>query len=474
MNKWLCTCTKTLFVPPCKEDDDLVDALVQADTPKLCTLLRERERLDINTVLLFPETWRYRLMTAFQYAAKEGLVDILKVLLSTGSLPERVTCCEPRTPLYIACCYQIADVALDMAVDLTQHGAGINQTCRWGVTALTSAVQAEHSHLVRYLCENGADTNFGSHCGDLTPTIRAAKSGNVEIIHILHEHGADVTYTAEWGISALLFAATYDHRKAIRALCQHGADINKRGGRERNTPLMQACRCAHTETVAEILTNAADVNMMNGKGDSAMHIVSLDIHLRCPDETIEIVKMLLRHPKINYDNRNAHGITVLHSVLRELYYESEAPLQVIELLVQAGCSVPDMISSTPGPSGSYKGTSRFMDNMDKEVGNNVDVSNLEERHPNLIRFCKCLALLLSAGSKIGELEWHRKRFPRTHAVLEHTGLLDYAQRCTGVSSLMRVSKLAIRKHVKKPLPTHVVKTGLPCVLQRYVLLEKID
>ena len=467
-----CSCSEKTLFSDCKEDAALVDALEQPDIHKLCTLIRERGRLDMNRILAFRKMWGCMLMTAFQYAAKKGLVQILKVLLSTGSVPERVTCCEPRTPLHLACRYRIADVSLDMAVDITQHGACINQGSRWG-TALKSAVVSQYSQLVRYLCEHGANANFASHFGDMMPIICAAKGGNAEIIHTLCEHGADVNYTdGKWGKSATFHAATYGNVEAIGALCQHGADINKREGPDRNTPLMMACCFSYADTVAELLRNEADVSLRNDKGNSALHMVSSSLYIECRDETIEIVKMLLKHPKCHYDNKNAHGETALELILGEmdLYSYIEPLLNIIELLIKAGCLVPNMPHGKC-PFGLFH---TFLLSMEMEACNKLYVSKTKVLHPNIVRLCNCLDLLLSAGSKLGELEWLSKRFRTPHAILEQRGILDYAQRCTGVASLKRLSKFATRKHVKKPLPDHVLKTGLPCDLQGYVLLEQVD
>ena len=112
--------------------------------------------------------------------------------------------------------------------------------------------------------------------------------------------------------------------------------------------------------------------------------------------------------------------------------------------------------------------------MDKAIGCQVEFSKSDKTPPVIVRFCEIFELLLSAGSKIEDVEWHCQRFPKTCEVLEQNGLIDYAQRCAGVPSLKRFCKLAIRKRVKKPLPINVVKTPLPCIVQRYVLLEQID
>ena len=468
---YMCVCgQQPNGVPASREDAGLVNALEQGNLPMVRNLCSQR---NMNKGLVFRKLLRKpKFMTPFQYAAKEGLVEIMRELLDTGSVPEGVTCCEPWSPLSLACLYRNADCkpTMCMILDLLKHGAKVNEDTPSYMKPLVAAVCAQDTEVVQILCEHGADVNLTNALNGKVPLMDAAMIGDVDIVDTLCAHGADVNTVTIGGRSALLFAAEYGHVEAIRALCQHGANINKRGGRDRNTPLLQACLYAHDGAVTELIRNGADVDIGNVDGNSALFIAGSNILQRKHEQKIEIVKMLLRHPKISYDNRNYCGETALESLLGELdlYYNIEPHLNILELLINAGCSVPNMAHGKC----PFSILHTFLLSMEIEA--NIDVSNMKKRPTIMPRFCNCFILLLSAGSQSRHLEQNCDMFPKTHAILEQRGILDYAQRCTGVASLMRLSKLTIRKHVQKPLTTHVPKIGLPCVLQKYVLLELPD
>ena len=56
----------------------------------------------------------------------------------------------------------------------------------------------------------------------------AAEEGNVDIIHLLASHGANITATNDRGGNALMWAAFERKPAAVRALLGLGADPNAR------------------------------------------------------------------------------------------------------------------------------------------------------------------------------------------------------------------------------------------------------
>ncbi len=56
--------------------------------------------------------------------------------------------------------------------------------------------------------------------------MRAATYGDVEMLHLLLDAGADINATTEHGITALMKAAIHDRADAAQALLGHGADGN--------------------------------------------------------------------------------------------------------------------------------------------------------------------------------------------------------------------------------------------------------
>lgn len=80
---------------------------------------------------------------------------------------------------------------------LIQAGTCLNDTLGDGSTALTEAIYAGRTEVVRVLLSAGADTSIPV-CGEVPPPLMlAARVGNLEIVKLLVEAGADVNQIAQ-------------------------------------------------------------------------------------------------------------------------------------------------------------------------------------------------------------------------------------------------------------------------------------
>jgi len=79
-----------------------------------------------------------------------------------------------------------------------------------------------------------------------TALIRAAKTGQVEALRILHQRGAACHIPCNCGLSPLLHAAKNGHKSAVEALLELGADINA-ASPDGKTALSLALACGHDD-----------------------------------------------------------------------------------------------------------------------------------------------------------------------------------------------------------------------------------
>src|SRR6202044_3818989 len=78
------------------------------------------------------------------------------------------------------------------------------------------------------LLKAGADANERLPHGE-TALMMASRTGNVDAIKVLLDHGAEVNAKETLrGTTALMWAADEGHAPAIQLLLQHGADIKAR------------------------------------------------------------------------------------------------------------------------------------------------------------------------------------------------------------------------------------------------------
>jgi len=101
----------------------------------------------------------------------------------------------------------------------------VNVRARYsGDTALDSAAGLGEVEMVRLLLDRGANPKIGDK-DNLTPLQLAAHHGNLAIVRMLLKAGANVNSTdSRYGYTALASASQNDHVKVVRELLGAGAD----------------------------------------------------------------------------------------------------------------------------------------------------------------------------------------------------------------------------------------------------------
>jgi len=169
--------------------------------------------------------------TALHYAATAGHKNITKILLDNGADPDMRTALG-RTPLMLVAARGERNV-LDSYFANTQgkFAAGINAQDASGRTALHYAAWIGSSDVIGALLQQGANPN-GQTKNDVTPLMVAARLGNVEAINGLFgyqgESVVDVNAQDVDQQTALHVAVMRGHQGAVKALLNHGAEINRK------------------------------------------------------------------------------------------------------------------------------------------------------------------------------------------------------------------------------------------------------
>jgi ankyrin repeat protein len=254
---------------------------------------------DINahsTALKFPRKVRGQTTlpvgssTALMFAAREGATDAVAALAGAGaSLDE--TDPDGTTALVLA----IINGHFDAAAMLLERGANPNVADSAGMAALYASVdmhtlqfmhgrpapritgQLDAVELVKVLLAHRADANQALKTPTLrrhnstgiqtlgagtTPLMRAAKSGDVALMRVLLEHGADPNLRQKDGTTLLMLAAGFGRR------FDHNADAQEfeRATEEDLFAGVKFC----------VLELGADVNAANDVGDTALHWAGAD------------------------------------------------------------------------------------------------------------------------------------------------------------------------------------------------------
>jgi len=144
------------------------------------------------------------------------------------------------------------------------------------IAAATSGDQAS----VRDLISRGGDVNAVAGIGASTALMRSVFQGNLDVVEILIEAGADVTAKRMDGANALKIALSpsEDGRivEIIKALIDAGADVNAKSDNGRTVLMYAASPRADTNVVQLLIDAGADVNATDDAGTTALDLAVAD------------------------------------------------------------------------------------------------------------------------------------------------------------------------------------------------------
>ena len=191
--------------------------------------------------------------------------DILGLVIYSGQGAELAQLTQLRPPPEdkrdTLLCHAAAAGSVDAARHLIAHGASVNGELEvHGVPhrPLDFAVSVESLALARMLIEHGAEVN-APRGGEGTPLLTAVARGNLELVVLLLEAGADPNLPAnELHVFPLILAALRGDLLVARTLVEHGASAQvsserPSGGR---LSLMQAAEAGGNEELAVFLRDA--------------------------------------------------------------------------------------------------------------------------------------------------------------------------------------------------------------------------
>lgn len=271
-----------------------------------------------------------------QAASQAGHVEIVQLLLKAGADPN-LSDGSYRRPLNAAAYHSHADVvemlltcgakldeesgrygtAIYAAASsgktgvmeaLLEKGADPNLTGSNTETPLFVASSRRYSKAVNLLLQHSANPNIQctlhGHRGSKyinAPLYAVSTFGDVELLELLLQNGADPNARGGYYSSALIVASVHGFATAALVLLKHGADPNSRCDKYDNGPLYAASCRGHAAVVKVLLDNGADPSAIGGKYGNALFAASVL-------GDVEVVDLLLKagaDPRIHgtkYDN----------------------------------------------------------------------------------------------------------------------------------------------------------------------------
>ncbi len=151
---------------------------------------------------------------------------------------------------------------------------------------LIEAVKNNDSVLVKKIITKNKVNDIDER--SMTALHWASGNGNVEMVKILIDNGANVNAQEKSGYTPLHFAAGKGFNDVISVLVKSGADINKPAA-DNSTPLHFSAECDQTGSVNLLVKLSANVNAQESSGKRVLHIIS-----KSKSDSTETVFLLIK------------------------------------------------------------------------------------------------------------------------------------------------------------------------------------
>lgn len=123
--------------------------------------------------------------------------------------------------------------------------------------------------IVKLLMDAGADVTFHA-AGDETPLMAAAANGHLDVARIFVEKGAEVNKELTGDGTALLVAARWGQLEVVKYLISQGADPNAKVSGD-GTPLINAVRNGHIGVARVLLEKGAEPGLASPGDENPMY-----------------------------------------------------------------------------------------------------------------------------------------------------------------------------------------------------------
>lgn len=246
----------------------------------------------------------------FNYAAKRGNIEFLKMLIAKGVSPKIVNKEGGNAILYASQGMRNSKNTLTTYQFLESLGVAVHVIGDRGRNPLHSiAYRNENLEIFNYFIDKGVDVNLQDNEGN-TPFMNAANSNDLKVVQFLSNYVKDINSKNENGRSALAMAVHRNTPEVVDFLLKKGADIQAKD-KDGNT---LAYYVLNTFDPKDTAAFEAKLKVLQAEGltlEQRQNTGNSVLHIAVQRNDLALVKRLASFG-IDVDAKNSDGYTALH------------------------------------------------------------------------------------------------------------------------------------------------------------------
>lgn len=299
------------------------------------------------------------------------------------------------------CCVKRTKILIDNGADPLQPADMSNSTTSLPLHHAARLGLVQHCKLLLLTAANNITTSTDDHAAAVNTALYIASDcGQVVVMKLLLQHGAQVNMPVTDGWHPLHIAAHSGQVAAMELLIQSGAVVNAADDDDEvgSTPLMLAAAQGSIPAATVLLNSGADTAIRDCEGDSVLAYAVLHDQLHLLKFLVEAVRSGLLNVAAEKSSRS--GKTLLMIAAQQGHRE------ISEWLITQGAGVNEVMNSSNSTALTFAAANGHIEIVELLLANNASVDAVDADNMTALftamhgGHLACVEALIAAGADV--------------------------------------------------------------------------